>query len=155
MELQMKTQPVLRNELRKQFLAWMLSTMTLAMEWELIRLPVTVYSPSLGRILRLFSPLEIFQIFRRRLGEPESDPTKHGLMHPGELVMARRRLPIHRITFGESTIIAESPTGPGFRRSNTFRFIVSALKRNPRERTGEKMKDFWRNVRDHLKDHNA
>ncbi|PUU82661.1 hypothetical protein B9Z19DRAFT_1120438 [Tuber borchii] len=89
-------------------------------------------------------------------GEPENDPAEHGLMHPGERVINMPPPPARRVTFGDSTIIGDSPTGPGFRRSFTFRSVVSALKRNPGESKREKVKDLWRNVRDRLKkNHNA
>ena len=89
-------------------------------------------------------------------GESENDPAEHGLMHPGERVIVMPPPPARRVTFGDSTIIGDSPTGPGFRRSFTFRSVVSALKRNPGESKREKVKDLWRNVRDRLKkNHNA
>ncbi|PUU76521.1 hypothetical protein B9Z19DRAFT_1129630 [Tuber borchii] len=84
-------------------------------------------------------------------GEPENDLVEHGPMHPGERVFIMPPPPARRVTFGDSTIIGNSPTGPGFRRSLTFRSVASALKRNPGESKREKVKDLWRNVRDRLK----
>lgn len=84
-------------------------------------------------------------------GEPENDPAEHGIMHPGERVIIMPPPPTRRVTFGDSTIIGNSPTGPGFTRSLNFRSAVSALKRNPGESKREKVKDLWRNVKDRLK----
>lgn len=88
-------------------------------------------------------------------GEPENDPAENGLMHPGSRVIIMPPPPARRVTFGDSTIIGNSPTGPGYRRSLTFRSVVSALKRNSGESKREKVKDLWRNVKDRLKNHNA
>jgi len=49
--------------------------------------------------------------------------------------------PTYIVISGESTIIGNAPTGPGWRRPGTFRCVVGALKQNPEESLLEKFKD--------------
>ena len=93
-------------------------------------------------------PLRNLGIFREEL---ENDPSEYGLMHPGEQVIIMPPPPTRRVTFGESTVISDSQTGPGARRPLTFRSVVSALKRNPGETRREKVKDLWRKIRDRVR----
>jgi len=51
------------------------------------------------------------------------------------------------VTSGQSTIIGNSPTGPGLRRPCTFSFVVGALKRNSGESLLEKVKEPWGKIR--------
>jgi len=98
-------------------------------------------------------PLRSPGIFREEL---ENDPTDYSLMHPSERVTIMPPAPTCRVTFGESTVIPDSPTGPGLRRPLTFRSVVGALKRTPGESKREKVKDLWRKIRGRVrKDHSA
>ncbi|PUU76676.1 hypothetical protein B9Z19DRAFT_1129376 [Tuber borchii] len=137
-KLQVKTQQFLRNRLKKHLFAWLLSTMTLAIECKLITLSENV---SFGVLP----------------GEPENNPAKHGLMHPGEQVMVRPPVPARSVTFSESTIFVDWATSRlGFKRSLTFRSVVSGLKRTPAESKCKKVRGFLRKARDRMKkDHNA
>ncbi|KAG0633750.1 hypothetical protein HOY80DRAFT_1103163 [Tuber brumale] len=83
-------------------------------------------------------------------GEPENDPAKDGLMHPGERVRSPLQ-PVRTVTFGGTTLIQDSPPGPPMKRSLTFMSMVRSLRRNPGESKREKVKDLWRRVRNRLR----
>lgn len=74
-------------------------------------------------------------------------------MHPREWLTIMPPPPTRRVTFIKSTVIPDSPTGPGLGRPLAFRFVVGVLKWNG-ESKRKKVNDLWRKIR-HLvrKDH--